>query len=144
MFDCHVVDFTPAKDRMDLRGLPILVDVEDYEGIHIAVQNLALDFEKVLGHKADIWTGTSNQPCTPGVILIGSVERCRYLRQLSADDCDFSSIHGKWESFKISLQVCPWSFADRMLVIAGSDKRGAIFGTYTLSEQMGVSPYAQK
>jgi hypothetical protein len=27
------------------------------------------------------------------------------------------------------------------LVIAGSDKRGAIFGVYSLSEQLGVSPF---
>ncbi|EEB95855.1 hypothetical protein MPER_05111, partial [Moniliophthora perniciosa FA553] len=29
----------------------------------------------------------------------------------------------------------------RALVIVGSDKRGTIFGTYTLSEQLGVSPW---
>ncbi|KAI1047482.1 hypothetical protein LB505_009945 [Fusarium chuoi] len=29
-----------------------------------------------------------------------------------------------------------------MLVVTGSDKRGTIFGVYTLSEQIGVSPSA--
>jgi hypothetical protein len=30
----------------------------------------------------------------------------------------------------------PWA-----LVIAGSDRRGAIYGLYDVSEQMGVSPW---
>jgi hypothetical protein len=34
----------------------------------------------------------------------------------------------------------PFDGYDNALVIVGSDKRGAIFGTYSLSEQIGVSP----
>jgi hypothetical protein len=36
----------------------------------------------------------------------------------------------------------PFKGCHKALVIAGSDKRGAIFGVYTLSEQIGVSPYS--
>ncbi|KAL5320181.1 hypothetical protein ACEPPN_010982 [Leptodophora sp. 'Broadleaf-Isolate-01'] len=141
MFDPPVIDFDPGQDRLDLRGLPILTDADDYEGIHIAVRNLSVDFHKVTGRKADVWTSTTDRPLTPGLILIGSLKRCRYLRELAAGGCNFSGICGQWESFEVSLRDCPWSFADHMLVIAGSDKRGAIFGAYTLSEQMGVSPH---
>ncbi len=35
----------------------------------------------------------------------------------------------------------PFPHVRRALVIAGSDKRGTIFGLYTLSEQIGVSPW---
>ncbi|KAH6698170.1 hypothetical protein BKA61DRAFT_647403 [Leptodontidium sp. MPI-SDFR-AT-0119] len=141
MFDPPVIDFDPGQDRLDLRRLPILTDADDYEGIHIAVRNLSVDFHKVTGRKADVWTSTADRPLTPGLILIGSLKRCRYLRELAAGGCNFSGICGQWESFEVSLRDRPWSFADRMLVIAGSDKRGAIFGAYTLSEQMGVLPW---
>ena len=35
----------------------------------------------------------------------------------------------------------PLEGIDRALVIAGSDKRGTIYGIYELSEQIGVSPW---
>lgn len=34
----------------------------------------------------------------------------------------------------------PMGGVERALVIVGSDKRGTIFGIYTLSEKIGVSP----
>jgi hypothetical protein len=51
-----------------------------------------------------------------------------------------SSIRGKWESFITAVVESPFPGCERSLVIAGSDKRGAIFGAYTLSSQIGVSP----
>lgn len=36
----------------------------------------------------------------------------------------------------------PFGGCHQALIIAGSDKRGAIFGVYALSEQIGVSPYS--
>ena len=47
---------------------------------------------------------------------------------------DVSAIEGKWESYLIQT-------VDGNLVIAGSDKRGTIFGIYDLSEKIGVSPW---
>lgn len=44
------------------------------------------------------------------------------------------SIQGKREKFIITL-------IDGQLVIAGSDRRGTIYGIYELSQQMGVSPW---
>ena len=34
----------------------------------------------------------------------------------------------------------PFEGVDRALVILGSDKRGTIYGLYSLSEHIGVSP----
>lgn len=46
-----------------------------------------------------------------------------------------SEIDGKWESFTIQN-------VDNTLVIAGSDKRGTIYGIYDLCEKIGVSPWS--
>ena len=48
---------------------------------------------------------------------------------------------GKWESFLIQVVPNPMPGVDERLVIAGSDKRGTIYGIYELSEQIGVSPW---
>ncbi|KAH8674249.1 hypothetical protein BX600DRAFT_377919 [Xylariales sp. PMI_506] len=139
MFDTSIVGFEAGQGYLTLRGASILVDPEDYEGVSIAVENLACDLEKVTGHKPAIWTSTEDRPCVESLILVGSLQRCRFFSDLPASHAE--GMQGKWETFETAVQDCPWSFASRMLVITGSDKRGAIFGTYTLSEQIGVSPW---
>jgi len=54
---------------------------------------------------------------------------------------DVSAITGRWESFLIQAVNNPFPGVASAIVIAGSDKRGAIFGIYDLSEQIGVSPW---
>ncbi len=48
---------------------------------------------------------------------------------------------GKREKFIITLVDNPSSGIEKALVIAGSDKRGTIYGIYELSKQIGVSPW---
>jgi len=52
---------------------------------------------------------------------------------------DANAIAGKWESFFLQVVSKPLPGVASALVIAGSDKRGAICGIYDLSEQSGVS-----
>ena len=52
-----------------------------------------------------------------------------------------SDLKGKWESFVIATVENPAPGVKQALVIAGSDKRGTIYGIYELSEQLGVSPW---
>lgn len=53
MFEATIVEFQPSPGAVDLRGLPILVDTEDFEGIRIAANNLATDLEQVTGEKSN-------------------------------------------------------------------------------------------
>jgi hypothetical protein len=140
MFDVPVVAFKPVEGSFDLVGLPVLVDSEDYEGIHIAAGNLVLDLERVSGHKpkllSQIPTGSSP---VEGVILVGSIQKSPTIHSLvSSGHLDVQPVEGKWESCVAATLCLPW--ASKCFVIAGSDKRGTIFGIYTLSEQIGVSP----
>lgn len=60
---------------------------------------------------------------------------------ISAKKIDASIIQGKREVYSFS--VVDGQFSDsRALVIAGSDKRGTIYGLFHLSELLGVSPWA--
>src|SRR4029078_12183131 len=75
-------------------------------------------------------------------ILIGTIGRSAIIDQLAtAKKIDTSSIAGKWESYLIQVVADPLPGVSSALVIAGSDKRGTIFGIYDLSEQIGVSPW---
>lgn len=46
-----------------------------------------------------------------------------------------NAIKGQWEAYLIKV------IDKNTMVIVGSDNRGAIYGTYEISEQMGVSPW---
>ena len=65
---------------------------------------------------------------------MATVGKSPLIDQLVADNkLDVSSIKGQWESFLIQT-------VDGNLVVAGSDKRGTIYGIYDISEKIGVSP----
>jgi hypothetical protein len=53
---------------------------------------------------------------------------------------DPRGLAGKWETFVVQIVPRPQPGIDQALVIAGSDKRGTIFGIYDISGEIGVSP----
>src|SRR5690606_26347733 len=60
---------------------------------------------------------------------------------VQAGKLDLDDLDGQWEAFRIEVVENPWPTVPQALVIAGSDRRGAVFGAYDLSERMGVSPW---
>lgn len=69
-------------------------------------------------------------------VVVGTIGESKAVDNLILQNAiDVSDIEGKWESFKITT-------VDNTLVIAGSDKRGTIYGVYDLCEKMGVSPWS--
>ncbi|KAH7094251.1 hypothetical protein FB567DRAFT_9 [Paraphoma chrysanthemicola] len=129
-----------AAGAISLVNAPIVIDREDFEGIHIAAATLAEDIARVTGGKAP--TITPDQSPSPCVIIVGSVQRSKLIQKLVSKGCiDFKLIEGKWETWCTALVNAPWNGCANALVICGSDKRGTIFGIYSLSEQIGVSPW---
>lgn len=60
---------------------------------------------------------------------------------ISEGKLDVSGVEGKWESYKLQVVKNPMAGVSEALVIAGSDKRGTIYGIFHVSELMGVSPW---
>lgn len=82
----------------------------------------------------DIYDGT-NQKTDSAVLIIGTIGKSAVVDSFIANgELDVSDIQGKWECFKTAK-------VGNSIVIAGSDKRGTIYGIYDLSEKMGVSPW---
>lgn len=126
--------------------IQIYLDHNDCRGVSYAVQALIKDIQKVSGSPASIITdfttsskgsaSKSSKGNAPRAnILVGTIghsaaiDRLVKLRRLDA-----KLLQGKHEKFIITL-------IDGQLVIAGSDRRGTIYGIYELSQQMGVSPW---
>ena len=118
----------------------ILVDQNDYAGVLRAAGDLQADIVRVTGRMPEL----VNQQKSPreNLIIIGTLGKSLVIDQLVRENkIDLSSIKGKWESFLIEVVPNPMPGVASGLVIAGSDKRGTIFGIYDLSEQIGVSPW---
>lgn len=141
MLEQFVVAFEPSEG-FSLIGADILIDQDDFEGIHIAANNLSKDFTRVTGQGGnEVLTTTAERTKSKSCIIVGSLSKSAIIKQLESDKkIDTSGISGKWESWITECVSSPIEGYDNALVIAGSDKRGAIFGIYSLSEQIGVSP----
>lgn len=137
------VGFTPAEGWLPLvqkRGVaPLYIDDADWPGVARAARDLQADFERVTGKRPVI--GTPEQAVSMAII-IGTVGRSPLLDKLvAAGKIDIKSIAGRWEAFQIEVVAQPLPGVQQALVIAGSDKRGTIYGIYELSRQIGVSPW---
>lgn len=136
--------------RFDTRGVvtlaahgkaaPLYVDAGDYVGVLRAAGDLRADVERVTGTPPVLHKGV--KPAGRDVVIVGTVGRSALIDGLvAAGKLDVSAIRGKWEGWLVQTLERPLPGVERALVIAGSDKRGTIYGIYELSEQIGVSPW---
>ena len=115
------VDFKQGDWVLNNNGkVSIYVSANEQRGVMLAAQNLQKDLKAVCG--ADVIFTNEAKDAT---IVIGTTSTTKaYGKQLK----------GKTEMFIIEAK-------DGQLNIVGSDRRGAIYGIYELSQQIGVSPW---
>ena len=116
--------------------LPMLVDPQDHRGVLRAFDNLKKDFVRVTGNSShQKGSGQSK-------IIIGTYGRSALIDSLVRKGLlDSKELAGKREKFVMTVVKQPLQGVESALVIAGSDKRGTIYGIYELSAQIGVSPW---
>ncbi|MEN6588262.1 MAG: glycosyl hydrolase 115 family protein [Proteiniphilum sp.] len=137
-----IIDFQKNADVFPLvektKSVPFLIDTLEDKGVLRAIRNLQSDVEKVTGITPEI----IHQAAAPKILIIGSIENSRWIRQLIKNGKrDGSDLRGKREKYIITTVQNPLPGVKEALVIAGSDIRGTIYGIYELSEQIGVSPW---
>jgi carbon monoxide dehydrogenase subunit G len=130
-----------SSDRFTLieNGNPstILIDKDEDIGVMIAARNLQDDFFRVSGNRAPLII----EPNENRLIIVGTLNS-RYIKDLiNNKKIDSTQLKGKNEKYLMTVIDNPMSGVNQALVIAGSNKRGAIYGIYELSEQIGVSPW---
>ena len=119
------VVFQPSADAILLNNAGISFDSREHSCVQLAIANLKQDFERVMGKKS--LNGDAN------TIIVGTVGTNKQI-DLWVKKGLLRDLKGKTEKYIIKT-------IDGNLVIAGSDKRGTVFGIYELSRQMGVSPW---
>ena len=122
------------------QAAPLFASAQDWPGVLRAARDLQADIQRVTQHQPAL--STDKAPAGKQVVLIGTVGKSPLIDGLiQAKKLDASGLAGKWETFVVQTVEKPLPGVDQALVIAGSDKRGTIYGIYDVSQQMGVSPW---
>ena len=123
-------------DKGDIRlcsqnsSLQIAVSDNDNIGVKLALKNLCNDFKAVNGSAV-----TMTSAAKGSAIVVGTLGSSTLIDQLAKQGkIDARQLKGKTEKYIITI-------VDGKLIIAGSDRRGTIYGIYELSRQIGVSPW---
>ncbi|KAF2730931.1 hypothetical protein EJ04DRAFT_28389 [Polyplosphaeria fusca] len=144
----------------------LILDGADWPGVLRAANDLAVDFGRVTGLNGSVtahgngtksaatifnvtgiskdWSvgGAATGNSSSGTIIAGTIGNSSFIDALiKSGKLDVSKIEGQWEAFVSAVVKNPVNGTDTALVIAGSDRRGTIYGLYDVSEQIGVSPW---
>lgn len=108
----------------------ICVSDNDNVGVRLAAKNLAADFGKVCGATVTVASDSQSSRIVAGTL--GSSAAIDAL--VKSGKIDAAQLKGKTEKYIITN-------VDGQVVVAGSDRRGTIYGIYEVSRQIGVSPW---
>ena len=119
---------------------PLFVSSEDYAGVLRVTKDLQADIGMVTNNEPRLYT--NEVPASEEIVLVGTIGKSPVIDKLVEDGkLHVKDIEGRWETFVLEVLEKPLPGVKRALVIAGSDKRGTIYGIYELSEKIGVSPW---
>jgi hypothetical protein len=122
------------------KAAPFYISSSDYPGVIRAFRDLRSDISKVTTINPQFSIDTL--PSAKGIVIAGTIGKSLIIDNLiKKKKIDVRDVKDKWESFIIQVVKRPLPGVKSALVIAGSDKRGTIFGIYEVSKQIGVSPW---
>ena len=120
------VTFQQATGTWQLKDVSISYADGEHSCVHRAIASLQKDFEAVMGVSPMRSVGDAK-------VLIGTLGVNPQIDQWVKQGI-LRDLKGKTEKYIIKT-------INGQLVIAGSDKRGTVYGIYELSRQIGVSPW---
>ena len=117
------VSFQPREAATSATTGHVQVDDADYAGVKRAARTLVADMQAACGRELKV--------------TVGSLDKSRTIQQLVKNKTiDGKELKGKTEKYIIRVD------GDGSIIIAGSDKRGTIYGIYELSRQLGVNAWS--
>ncbi|HEX7905278.1 MAG TPA: glycosyl hydrolase 115 family protein [Chitinophagaceae bacterium] len=118
----------------------IYYDANDAKVVQISAEAFAQDVQLVSGNKPVL---TSAKVISDEfAIVTGTIGHSALIDELiTKKKISVDVIKGRWERFFITVINQPYQKAKKLLVIAGSDRRGTAYGIFHLSKLMGVSPF---
>ena len=143
-FDAAPGALTLARDGSAAR---LVVDDGEDPAVKHAAASLQDDIARVSGARPALLSAVPAAAAAhvagqADLVLVGTLGSNPLIDRLAREGrIDVSTLRGKWEGYLIQVVRDPLPGVAQALVIAGSDRRGTVYGMYTLSEQIGVSPW---
>ncbi|WP_330269801.1 glycosyl hydrolase 115 family protein [Streptomyces griseorubiginosus] len=124
----------------DGTAVPVFVDAADDPAVVRAAGDLQADVERVSGARPELLHTLPRS--VPLLVLVGTLGASPAIdRLVRRGRLDVSRVKGRWEASVTRVVERPFPGVGRALVIAGSDRRGTVYGIYDTSERIGVSPW---
>jgi len=119
---------------------PIIIANNDFPGVKRVANILQRDIAEVTGSRPDIHI--DQLPSSGYMVIAGTIGKNSFIdRLINNNRLQVDDIKDKRESFIIQGVDNPFPSVEKALIIAGSDKRGTIYGMLDISRQIGVSPW---
>src|SRR6187401_970597 len=135
----QLITETKQPNSFSLSNAAIFVDQNDFDLVKKSAELLQQDMEMVTGKKPQIINKIS---ANNTIIIIGTIERSAVLKNMIATKkINATNLKGKWEAYQTQSLQNPLPGVKNALIIAGSDRRGAAYGVFELSKQIGISPW---
>ncbi len=124
----------------DGESVPLYISQHEYPGVQRALSDLQKDLRDVSQHQVDLQS--MGFPRKDRMLIVGTIGKSPEIDTLvESGKLNIAEIENEWEAYTIQVINQPFEGIEQALVIAGSDKRGTIFGIYEISKQIGVSPW---
>lgn len=124
------------------RQAKIFAGAEEFSGVKKIARKVLNDLWLVTDRKYELAEGTPGEQEVCDCIIAGTIGHNTTLDTLAEEGrLNLSRVRGKREVYHFGIIERKETEAHRTLVIAGSDKRGTIYGLFHLSELLGVSPW---
>jgi hypothetical protein len=121
-------------------AVELFVDAADDPAVIRAAGDLQADVERVSGTRPAL-RHTLPETAT-NLVLVGTLGTSPVIdRLVTQGRLDVARVKGRWEASVTQVVERPLPGVERALVIAGSDRRGTVYGVYDTSERIGVSPW---
>lgn len=114
---------------------------DEFKGTVRAAASVAEDMRALFGSTGGVCRIHSLDECHADAVIFGTMQTGGLLKSLEKSGVlTLDDLRDKREVYKMCLISAPHASGGKILVIAGSDKRGTIYGLYKFSEMCGVSP----
>jgi hypothetical protein len=122
-------------------AVDVFVDPADDPAVVRAAGDLCADVERVSGVRPRLLDAVPER--AERVVLVGTIGASTVIdRLIAAGRLEVSRVRGRWEASVTQIVNRALPGVGDALVIAGSDRRGTVYGVYDTSERIGVSPWS--
>lgn len=127
-------------DLIDQGRLPPIIHDDDRQGtMRLAAELVGRDLSALSGlpHQLAMSLDACGQRC----VVIGTLDSPLVQQAARLGRLDLAALRGQWERYVRVVLEPEGASGRQVLLIAGADRRGAIYGAVDMTRELGVSPW---